>query len=76
MLAAELAHVDIAIVERRENQDIPNARGAGLHARTIPRQLHACELSRRMRRWPQRGAQASGHRIRRVGSNPSCRPIA
>lgn len=37
MLAAELAlaHVDVAIVERRENQDLPNARGAGLHARTI-----------------------------------------
>jgi choline dehydrogenase-like flavoprotein len=37
MLAAELAlaRVDVAIVERRENQDLPNARGAGLHARTI-----------------------------------------
>jgi 3-(3-hydroxy-phenyl)propionate hydroxylase len=37
MLAAELAlaHVDVAIVERRENQDLPNARDAGLHARTI-----------------------------------------
>ena len=37
MLAAELAlaHVDVAIVERRENQDLPNSRGGGLHARTI-----------------------------------------
>ena len=37
MLAAELAlaHVDVAIVERRANQDLPNARGGGLHARTI-----------------------------------------
>ncbi len=37
MLAAELAlaHVDVAIIERRENQEIESARGGGLHARTI-----------------------------------------
>jgi 2-polyprenyl-6-methoxyphenol hydroxylase-like FAD-dependent oxidoreductase len=37
MLAAELAlaHVDTVIVERRANQDLPNARGGGLHARTL-----------------------------------------
>jgi len=34
MLATD-SHVDVAIVKRRENQDLPNARGAGLHARTI-----------------------------------------
>jgi 3-(3-hydroxy-phenyl)propionate hydroxylase len=39
MLAAELAlaHVDVAIVERRESQDLPDARAraGGLHSRTI-----------------------------------------
>ena len=37
MLAAELAlsRVDVAIVERRENQDIAGSRAGGLHARTI-----------------------------------------
>jgi len=37
MLAAELAlaRVDVAIVERRENQDLAGARARGLHARTI-----------------------------------------
>ena len=37
MLAAELAlaRVDVAIVERRENQDVPGRRAGGLHARTI-----------------------------------------
>ena len=37
MLAAELAlaGVDVAIVERRETQDLPSARAGGLHARTI-----------------------------------------
>src|SRR5687768_16082856 len=37
MLAGELAlaHVDVAIVERRENQDLPGARAGGLHSRTI-----------------------------------------
>lgn len=37
MLAGELAlaHVDVAIVERRENQDLPGSRAGGLHARTI-----------------------------------------
>jgi 2-polyprenyl-6-methoxyphenol hydroxylase-like FAD-dependent oxidoreductase len=37
MLAAELAlaHVDVAIVERRENQDLDSSRSRGLHARTI-----------------------------------------
>jgi 2-polyprenyl-6-methoxyphenol hydroxylase-like FAD-dependent oxidoreductase len=37
MLAAELAlsGVDVAIVERRENQDIGGSRSGGLHARTI-----------------------------------------
>jgi 2-polyprenyl-6-methoxyphenol hydroxylase-like FAD-dependent oxidoreductase len=37
MLAGELAlaSVDVAIVERRENQDIVGARAGGLHARTI-----------------------------------------
>src|SRR5512133_4110460 len=37
MLAGELAlaGVDVAIVERRANQDLPGARAGGLHARTI-----------------------------------------
>src|SRR6188472_3421870 len=37
MLAAELAlaGVDVAIVERREDQDLPSSRAGGLHARTI-----------------------------------------
>jgi 2-polyprenyl-6-methoxyphenol hydroxylase-like FAD-dependent oxidoreductase len=37
MLAGELAlaRVDVAIVERRENQDLPSSRAGGLHARTI-----------------------------------------
>jgi 2-polyprenyl-6-methoxyphenol hydroxylase-like FAD-dependent oxidoreductase len=37
MLAAELAlaKVDVAIVERRASQDLPDARAGGLHARTI-----------------------------------------
>jgi 3-(3-hydroxy-phenyl)propionate hydroxylase len=37
MLAAELAlaHVDVAIVERRPSQDLPGSRAGGLHARTI-----------------------------------------
>ena len=37
MLAGELAlaGVDVAIVERRENQDLAGSRAGGLHARTI-----------------------------------------
>jgi 2-polyprenyl-6-methoxyphenol hydroxylase-like FAD-dependent oxidoreductase len=37
MLAAELAlaGIDVAIVERREDQDLPSSRAGGLHARTI-----------------------------------------
>jgi 2-polyprenyl-6-methoxyphenol hydroxylase-like FAD-dependent oxidoreductase len=37
MLAGELAlaGVDVAIVERRANQDLPGARAGGLHARTL-----------------------------------------
>src|ERR1700743_347042 len=37
MLAAELtlAGVDVAIVERRANQDLVGARAGGLHSRTI-----------------------------------------
>lgn len=37
MLAAELAlaRIDVAIVERRESQDLPDARAGGLHSRTI-----------------------------------------
>lgn len=37
MLAAELAlaRVDVAIVERRESHDLPDARAGGLHSRTI-----------------------------------------
>ena len=37
MLAAELAlaRVDVAIVERRANQDLAGARAGGLHSRTI-----------------------------------------
>ncbi len=37
MLAGELAlaGVDVAIVERRESQDLPGGRAGGLHARTI-----------------------------------------
>lgn len=37
MLAGELAlgGVDVAIVERRPDQDLPGARAGGLHARTI-----------------------------------------
>src|SRR5689334_5548393 len=37
MLAAELAlaRVDVAIVERRESQDLAGTRAGGLHARTI-----------------------------------------
>src|SRR5882762_6115824 len=37
MLAAELAlaHVDVAIVERRANQDLVGSRAGGLHSRTI-----------------------------------------
>ena len=37
MLAAELAlaRVDVAIVERRANQDLPGSRAGGLHSRTI-----------------------------------------
>ena len=37
MLAAELAlaHVDVAIVERRANQDLAGSRAGGLHSRTI-----------------------------------------
>ena len=37
MLAAELAlaRVDVAIVERRDNQDLAGSRAGGLHARTI-----------------------------------------
>ena len=37
MLAAELAlaGIDVAIVERRTNQDLVGARAGGLHARTI-----------------------------------------
>lgn len=37
MLAAELAlaRVDVAIVERRENQELASSRAGGLHARTI-----------------------------------------
>jgi 2-polyprenyl-6-methoxyphenol hydroxylase-like FAD-dependent oxidoreductase len=37
MLAGELAlaRVDVAVVERRTNQDLPGSRAGGLHARTI-----------------------------------------
>ena len=37
MLAAELAlaRVDVAIVERRANQDVAGSRAGGLHSRTI-----------------------------------------
>src|ERR1700712_4216472 len=37
MLAGELglARVDVAIVERRANQDVPGSRAGGLHSRTI-----------------------------------------
>jgi 2-polyprenyl-6-methoxyphenol hydroxylase-like FAD-dependent oxidoreductase len=37
MLAGELAlaRIDVAIVERRTNQDLPGSRAGGLHARTI-----------------------------------------
>ena len=37
MLAAELAlaKVDVAIVERRETQELPDSRAGGLHARTL-----------------------------------------
>jgi 2-polyprenyl-6-methoxyphenol hydroxylase-like FAD-dependent oxidoreductase len=37
MLAGELAlaRVDVAIVERRDSQDLPGSRAGGLHARTI-----------------------------------------
>ena len=37
MLAAELAlaRVDVAIVERRESQELPDSRAGGLHSRTI-----------------------------------------
>src|SRR6059058_2294615 len=37
MLAGELAlaRVDVAIVERRANQDLPGSRAGGLHSRTI-----------------------------------------
>ena len=37
MLAAELAlaRVDVVVVERRENQELPSSRAGGLHARTI-----------------------------------------
>jgi 2-polyprenyl-6-methoxyphenol hydroxylase-like FAD-dependent oxidoreductase len=37
MLAGELAlaRIDVAVVERRENQDLAGARAGGLHARTI-----------------------------------------
>src|SRR5215475_9491966 len=37
MLAGELAlsRIDVAIVERRENQDLAGSRAGGLHARTI-----------------------------------------
>jgi len=37
MLAAELAlaHVDVAIVERRASQQLPGSRAGGLHARTL-----------------------------------------
>src|SRR5580692_2643178 len=37
MLAAELAlsNIDVAIVERRANQNLDGARSRGLHARTI-----------------------------------------
>src|SRR5213075_2073382 len=37
MLAGELAlaGVDVAIVERRENQDLAGSRAGGLHSRTI-----------------------------------------
>lgn len=37
MLAGELAllHIDIAIVERRPNQDVAGSRAGGLHSRTI-----------------------------------------
>ncbi|MEA2462076.1 MAG: 3-(3-hydroxy-phenyl)propionate hydroxylase, partial [Actinomycetota bacterium] len=37
MLAGELAlaEVDVAIVERRPNQDLPGSRAGGLHSRSI-----------------------------------------
>ena len=37
MLAGELAlaGVDVAIVERRANQDLPGSRAGGLHSRTL-----------------------------------------
>ena len=37
MLAGELAlaRIDVAVVERRESQDLPGSRAGGLHARTI-----------------------------------------
>ncbi|RYG84708.1 FAD-binding protein, partial [bacterium] len=37
MLAAELAlaRIDVALVERRKNQDLEGSRAGGLHARTI-----------------------------------------
>src|SRR5690242_17096883 len=37
MLAAELAlaGIDVAVVERRVNQELPGSRAGGLHARTI-----------------------------------------
>jgi 2-polyprenyl-6-methoxyphenol hydroxylase-like FAD-dependent oxidoreductase len=37
MLAGELAlaGVDVAIVERRDSQDLPGSRAGGLHSRTI-----------------------------------------
>src|SRR6185503_8352574 len=37
MLAGELAlaGVDVAVVERRQNQDLPGSRAGGLHSRTL-----------------------------------------
>ena len=62
MLAGELAlaGVDVAIVERRENQELDSARAGGLHARTI-------EVldQRNCRAVPVRGASAQGRKLPR-----------
>ena len=67
MLAAELAGVDVAIVERRASQDLTGSRAGGLCSRTIEVLDQRGIL--RVRRRTQSDPQGGWHRVPGVGSD-------
>ena len=68
MLAGELAEVDVAIVERRANQDLTGSRAGGLHSRTIEvldGQALAYDVARAAQRRPALLTILTKRRLRR-----------